>query len=100
MWLSMTRRILLPVATAFVVGVCCYAPLRADLGPPNARDLVEKSGVSAGFFVHLGAQDARLAQALKTKPSIQVHARTTSAKTAGQIRADLVAAGVNGAGTL
>lgn len=97
MWLStLVSRISLPIAKVFLVGVGLCGSLLAEIRAPIAPGIIEKSGVSAGFFVHLGAQDSQLAQALKTKPSIQVHALTTDVEVAKQIRTDLVAAGING----
>ncbi len=44
----------------------------ADVGS-DATDLIRESGVRAGFFVHLGAGDGRLTEALRQNESTQVH---------------------------
>ena len=44
----------------------------ADAGS-DAAEIIKESGVSAGFFVHLGSGDGSLTRALRQRDSIQVH---------------------------
>lgn len=46
--------------------------LRADV-QDDAQAILNESGISAGFFVHLGAGDGKLSQALRTNDATQVH---------------------------
>lgn len=51
-----------------------------------AQNLIEQSGVSAGFFVHFQAGDAKLTAALRQNNAIQVHGLTRDASSIAATR--------------
>ncbi len=81
------------LVTIAVGGITCAAgPL--DAGPlDSASEILGKSGVNAGFFVHLGAGDGELAQALKKNSATQVHGLEADAGLVAQGRKRLLASG-------
>ena len=63
------------VMTNLAVILCLgFAPAisRAD-AQSDAAQVLEQSGISAGFFVHLGAGDGQLSLALHKNEATQVH---------------------------
>lgn len=69
--------------------------VRADAAA-DAAELKNEAGVSAGFFVHVGATDGALAAALRDRDSVQVHALVTDPDRLQAVRDDIRAAGVYG----
>ncbi len=71
-----------------------------QLAAADARDeaakIVDQSGVSAGFFVHLGAKDGQLTRALLQNDSIQVHGLVREAQNLQQGRGEILSAGQYG----
>ena len=62
----------------------------------DAKSIIVESGISAGFFVHLGAGDGTLTAALKQNDTTQVHGLERSAANVAVARAMLHEAGVYG----
>ncbi|MCG8649253.1 MAG: hypothetical protein MI861_05445, partial [Pirellulales bacterium] len=59
----------------------------------DATEIVTASGVSAGFFVHLGASDGELTAALRQNDSIQVHGLLTDTHALSVCRQKVFASG-------
>ena len=57
----------------FVVVACTLIPKAHGDARDDARTLIDTAGVSAGFFVHLGADEAEQTAALRQNESTQVH---------------------------
>lgn len=66
----------------------CGAAVRADV-TADAKQILETAGVSAGFVVHLGADDGLLTAALKQNDRIQVHGLIRDAASVAPARARL-----------
>mgnify|MGYP003662969561 CR=1 FL=1 len=66
------QRCLVLLFSVVLGAISCPHNLMADAAS-DAANLIERSGVSAGFFVHLGAGDGRLTTALRQNDAIQVH---------------------------
>ena len=70
---------MLSLNTCLVASFCfslCLIPGQAFVfadGVEDAEKILQESGVSAGFVVHLGAGDGKLSVALRQNDSIQVH---------------------------
>jgi len=90
----MNHRIrIVAVALGFCV-LCCDAVF-ADAGS-EAKSILAESGISAGFFVHLGANDGALTAALQQNDAIQVHGLERDAAKVAIARKSIRAAGVYG----
>ena len=61
------------VSTSLPFFLLFVAPLAYGDVTQDAQQLIQQSGVSAGFFVHLGAGDGSLTVALKQNDATQVH---------------------------
>lgn len=63
-------------SVCWALAVCCFCFFSqfamAD-STKEASQILEQSGISAGFFVHLGAGDGQLTAALKQNDATQVH---------------------------
>ena len=69
--------------------------IRADQ-QDDAKRLIEQSGVRAGFFVHLGAGDGRLTEALRQNESTQVHGLVDDASELDAMRSRVRSSGQYG----
>lgn len=91
----MPRHTTLRIACCFVAALCCENLVFADR-TDDARRIVENSGVSAGFFVHLGAGDGFLTEALKQNAATQVHGLETDMAKVDAARVRLLASDAYG----
>jgi len=78
--------------TAFLM----TSPMSLGDAPGDARQLLQDSGVSAGFFVHLGAGDGELAAALRQADNIQVHGLMRDSAAVARARARVASTGEYG----
>ncbi|MFH1732321.1 MAG: PQQ-binding-like beta-propeller repeat protein [Planctomycetota bacterium] len=72
-------------------------PVKSDDAGALAKQLLEDSGISAGFCVLVGAGDGRLAAALAQQSKLRVYCAETDAKRAAAARKLLSDAGLYGA---
>lgn len=81
------------VAMSFVVGFAVDA--NADM-TEAATQILQTSGITGGFVVHLGAGDGQLTAALQMSPSIQVHGLESDASKVQAARQAIRATGKYG----
>ena len=68
----MPRSFIAPAWFLIFFGSLACSQAQGDV-QSDANAIIDQSGVSAGFFVHLGADDPSLASALKQNDATQVH---------------------------
>ena len=74
----------------------CVSPVWAD-AKDDANEILETADVSAGFFVHLGVDDASLTKALRNADSVQVHGLQLDKTKVDANRQSIRKAGIYGA---
>ncbi len=94
----MQRSFIAPMTLLGPVFSCLIllSPAHSDEADSLASKLLEESGISAGFFVHHGANDGELANALKRNNATQVHGLFKESSALDAARKQLVAQGING----
>ena len=83
------------VAIAVILSIATLSIVGRTYGEPAgvASDVIEQSGVSAGFFVHLGAGDGKLTAALRQADNVQVHGLIRDADSVDEVRTLVRSAG-------
>jgi outer membrane protein assembly factor BamB len=76
----------LAVALLVIVAVGLTPALSRADARSDAETLLQQSGVSAGFFVHLGAGDGELTRALRQNDATQVHGLVRDASSVARVR--------------
>ena len=82
-------------AIACILSIAVFSSVSNTFADPasEASDVIEQSGVSAGFFVHLGAGDGKLTAALRQADNVQVHGLVRDADSLDGIRNKVRSAG-------
>lgn len=83
-------------AAALLTLSLSMTPASHSAEPSEAARILAQSGVHAGFFVHLGADDGRMAEALRVRESIQVHGLEADPQKVAAARQRLLDAGKYG----
>ncbi|MEZ6135112.1 MAG: PQQ-binding-like beta-propeller repeat protein [Pirellulaceae bacterium] len=86
---------ILMLALALCLALNYPRTLRAD-AQSDATELLGQAGISAGFFVHLGAGDGRLTAALRQNEATQVHGLVFGSESLDEIRRRVQTVGIYG----
>ncbi len=67
------RPVVAAIAIVWQLSIVVSADETTDAAKRNAAEIIDQSGVSAGFFVHLAPSDTALTAALRANGATQVH---------------------------